>query len=349
MQKLQVEISTETILRVIFIILAIWFLFLVKDIILLLFVAIIISSAIEPLIDILETKKIPRVFGVASIYLLLFFIIGLIISFLIPPITHQFNELSQNIPQHYQKMQDAFKPISDFFQAKNVDVSIQNFFSSANDWASGASQNIFSTTVGVFSGLISTVVVLSLAFYMTLVKDGINKFVAVITPEKHQKYAIGLTIKIKHQIGKWLQGQLMLMLIIFILDFIGLSLIGIPYALTLAVVAGLLEIVPYIGPMLAAIPGIILGLLISPLVGFLAFIIYFIVQQVEGHILTPLIMKKAVGLNPVAVILALLAGAKLGGILGAIIAIPVATAVGLFLKDLISKDNKEINNLKQTN
>jgi len=348
MQKLQIEISTETILKAIFIILAIWFLFLVKDIILLLFVAIIISSAIEPIIDILETKKIPRVIGVMSIYLLLFFIIGLMISFLIPPITYQLNDLSQNIPQHYQKMQDSFKPISDFFQTKNVDVSIQDFFSNADSWVSRASQNIFSTTVGVFSGLISTIVVLSLAFYMTLVKDGINKFVALVTPGKHQKYAIGLTIKIKHQIGKWLQGQLMLMLIIFILDFIGLSIIGIPYALVLAVIAGLLEIIPYIGPVLAAIPGIILGFLISPLIGLLAFVIYFIVQQAEGHILTPLIMKKAVGLNPVAVILALLAGAKLGGILGAIIAIPVATALGIFIKDLFSKNNKITNNLKQT-
>jgi predicted PurR-regulated permease PerM len=145
----------------------------------------------------------------------------------------------------------------------------------------------------------------------------------------------------KQKIGKWMQGQIMLMAIIFILDYIGLSLVGIPYALPLAAFAGLLEIVPYVGPIISAVPGVVLGFLVSPIKGLLALIIYIITQQAESNIVTPLIMKRTVDLNPVVVILALLIGAKLGGILGAILAIPVATTIGIIAKDMMAKDIKK--------
>jgi len=333
MKKNQIEISTGTMLRAVFVILLVGILFFVRDIIVLLFLAVIVSSTIDPLVDMLERKKIWRVFSVSAIYLVSFFIISLAISFLIPPIVYQFNEFSQNIPHYYQKIQNSIEPINYFFQTKNIIVDTQSIFNNLSGWLSQAPRNIFSTTVGVFSGLIAVISVLAMAFYMTLVKDGIKKTVVAVTPKKHQQHAANLTIRIKHQIGKWMQGQLVLMGIIFVLDFIGLSLIGIPYALILAVIAGILEIIPYVGPVLASVPGVILGFLISPTKGFLALLVYFIVQQAEGHMIVPLVMKKAVGLNPVAVIVALLVGAKLGGILGAVIAVPVATTIDIFVRD----------------
>ena len=339
-KKLQIDVSTRTMLKIVFIVLSLWFLYLLKDIVLLLFITIIISSAIDPIVDYFENKKIPRIVGVSSIYFLLLVIIVLVISCLVPPVTHQFNDFSQNFPQYYQKMQNSFSSMAGFLKDNNINVDTKNYLKGANSWFSQAPKNIFSTTVGVFSSLVSIVSVLAMAFYMTLVKDGMKNFVAMMTPKKYQAYAIDLTIRIKHQIGRWMQGQLFLILIVFILDYIGLSLVGIPYALILAVAAGFLEVVPYVGPVLASVPGVILGFLISPAKGLFAFLVYFVVQQAEGHIIVPLTMKKAVGLNPVAVILVLLAGVKLGGILGAIIAVPVATAVGLFIKDLLFKENK---------
>jgi predicted PurR-regulated permease PerM len=103
-----------------------------------------------------------------------------------------------------------------------------------------------------------------------------------------------------------------------------------------------LEIVPYVGPIVSAIPGVILGFLISPLTGFLALLVYVVSQQLENNILVPLIMKRAVGLNPVAIILALLAGAKIGGALGAILAVPVAAAIGIVMRDMFFKENKNL-------
>ena len=143
--------------------------------------------------------------------------------------------------------------------------------------------------------------------------------------------------------GRWLQGQLLLMLIIFALDYAGLLLRKVPYALTLALLAGLLEIIPYIGPMISAVLALIFGFFISPLVGLLAFAWFAIMQQIEGNIIVPLVMRKAVGLNPVVVIVALLIGAKLAGVVGIIISVPRATVFSEIVNDLTRAPEPEKN------
>jgi predicted PurR-regulated permease PerM len=204
-----------------------------------------------------------------------------------------------------------------------------NFFS--------ISGKIFSGTVGVFSGFISAIAILAMAFYMAVKEDGIKRFIVSLTPEKHKQYAADLTERIEFKMGKWLQGQLILMVIIFVLDFVGLSLLKVPYALALAIFAGFMEVIPYVGPIVSAIPGVILGFTISPLTGFLTVLLYWLAQQFENYIIVPQVMKKAVGLNPVTVIVALLIGVKLGGIPGAILAIPVAAAISVVIEDFLSE------------
>lgn len=343
MQEIKkVEISTGTILKIILILLSLLFLYLVKEIIALFIISIIVVSAIDPAVNWLHKKRIPRSLGVLLVYFAIFSLIGLAGSFLIPPIATQFSEFSKNIPSYFQQAGNSIGPIQEFFHSQNINISNQSFFDNIGQWISNIPGNIFSTTVGVFSGLISIVVVLSLAFYMAVVEDGIRKFIVSISPKKYEKHAVELTDKIKYKIGKWMQGEIVLMISIFGIVYLGLSLIGIPYALVLAVFAGLLEIVPYVGPIISAIPGVILGFLISPLTGFLALLVYIVSQQLENNILVPLIMKRAVGLNPVAIILALLAGAKIGGALGAILAVPVAAAIGIVIRDMFFKENKNL-------
>lgn len=334
----KIEISADIVFRTLLILLALGFLYVVRDVIILLFISVIIVSAIEPAVDWFQKKRIPRTMGVLLLYAALFLFIGLAISLIAPTVAGQFQDFSREFPGHFQKVGDSFEPVRDFFQANHVNLSFQNFLDSLSGGLSNLPQKIFSGTVGVFSRFISVIVVFSLAFYMAAEKDSLKKFIVSVTPLKHQTYAIGLAARIKSKMGKWMLGQIALMFLIAGLDFAGLYLAGVPYPLILAIFAGILEIIPYVGPIVAAVPGIILGFLVSPTVGFLAFLVYLVAQQIEGHVVTPLIMKKAVGLNPVVVILVLLAGAKLAGILGAIIAIPVATAVGLFISDLMNKN-----------
>lgn len=335
--KAQTEVTTRTMLKLIFILLAVWFLYSVLNVIAMLFIAVIIVAAVEPTVDWLENKKIPRPVGVLVIYAIMLLVLVAAISFLVLPMAGQFSEFAQNTPVYYQKISDSFASVGNFFLDNHINFSLQDIFDQISMWLSNFPQHLFSTTLGVFSGLISTIAVLSMAFYMAVVKDGIAKFVTIVTPKKYEEYAVDLTMRTKFKIGKWLQGQIFLMIVIGVFDFLGLWLVGVPYALMLAVFAGLFEIIPYVGPIISAIPGVFLGFLVSPLTGFLALLVYLVVQQLENNVLVPLIMKKAVGLNPVAVILALLVGAQLGGILGAILAIPVATAAGLFISDWVDK------------
>ena len=306
----KIEISTSTILKTILILLALVFLFIVRDILMLLFIAVIIVAAIDPAVDFLQRKKIPRPLGTLLIYIILLSIIALAISFLIPPMAKQLNEFSGNINQYYAGAESSLNNLGRILRTQHIDISVERMASEIGNAVGNIPRNIFSTTIGVFSGALSFVVILSMAFYMSVEEDGIKKFIVSITPERHKHYAASLTTRIESKIGKWMVGQLMLMLIIFILDYIGLSLIGMPYALVLAFLAGVLEAVPYVGPIASAIPGIFIGFLISPLKGFLAFLVYLVAQQFETNVIVPTIMKKAVGLNPVARLLLSLLGSN---------------------------------------
>jgi predicted PurR-regulated permease PerM len=337
MQKNEIEISTGIVFRTIFVLLAIWFLYLVLDVIALVVIAVIITSAMDPLVDWLQTKKIPRTVGVLGLFLLLFLAIGMAISFLFPPMIAQFQDFSQNFPRYFQTGEASFAHLKDFFVSKNINLDLQQLADNFTGSITSLSGSIFSKTAGVFSGFISIVVVFSLAFYMTVEESGIKKFIVSVTPDKYKVYASDLTTRIKEKIGKWMLGQLFLMLMIFVLDAIGLYLVGVPYALILAIFAGVMEIVPYIGPIISAVPGVILGFLISPTTGFLALLVYLIAQQLENNLIVPQVMKKAVGLNPVTTIIALLVGLRLGGVMGSILAIPVATAISLAVNDFIEK------------
>jgi predicted PurR-regulated permease PerM len=340
LEKTHIEISTGTIFRILLIVLGCWFLYLIRDIIALLFISLVIVSSIEPAVNWMHVRKIPRSVGVILVYIIIFSAIGLSISFLIPPLTEQFRDLYLKLPEYSQRIEQSLQGVKDYFQTQGNMLDVQQLIGQSSSSFPEFSGNLFSKTVGVFSGFVSAIVVFALVFYMSVKQDGINNFVALVVPKKHEEYALSLTSRIKAKIGRWMTGQLLLMVIIFALDFLGFYFIGVPYALSLAIFAGLMEIVPYVGPIVSAIPAIILGLTVSPMTGLLVLILVFAVQQFENHVVVPQIMKKALGLDPIAVIVALLIGLKLGGVLGAVLAIPIATAIGVVVEDLMKKPEK---------
>lgn len=158
-----------------------------------------------------------------------------------------------------------------------------------------------------------------------------------LIPIQYRDYLLDLWERAQKKLGRWLQGQLFLSLIIGAMVYLGLYFLGIKFALILAVLAGIFELFPYIGSVIAAVPAVILGFLQSPLLGLWVIIFYLIVHQVEGHIISPLVIGKVVGLNPIVVIIALLIGGKLGGAFGIILAVPLAAVFAEILRDLIKR------------
>jgi len=289
-------------------------------------------------VDWFQKKRIPRAATVLVVYVFFLSVLGLAIGLLVPPLTNEIRGLGENFPALAEKLAGYFRVIRDYAASHNLQQQVANFTGSAAGKISQAGSGIFSGTVSFIGGIFEFVVVLSIAFYMSVQEKGIKKFFASVMPTEHREYALGLVDRIQFKMGRWLQGQMFLMFIIFALDYLGLLIIGAPYALVLALFAGILEIIPYIGPVISAVIAATISFLHGPLTGLLVLGLFVLVQQLEGYVLTPLIMKRAVGLNPVVVILALLIGAKLGGVMGIIIAVPIATVLGEVVGDLTRRE-----------
>jgi len=329
-----IEISSGTILRTVFILLLLWFLFAIRDILLLLFIAIIIVAAIDPIVDRLQKRKVPRALSVIVLYILLLSLISFAIFLLIPPLTAEVEGLSKSFPQLVEQLSGYFRTIRDFAAAHNLEQNVADFLATAASRLSQAGANLFTGTITFLGGIFEFIIVLSIAFYMTVQEKGTKKFFASLLPDDHKGYVMDFVERIEYKMGRWLQGQLLLMFLVFGLDYLGLLAIGAPYALILALIAGILEIIPYIGPIISAVIAVAFSLLHGPVTALLVLTLFVAVQQLEGYVLTPMVMRRAVGLNPVVVIVALLVGAKLAGVVGVIVSVPIATVLGEIINDL---------------
>lgn len=330
--KQTINISTVTVLKVLFILLLVWFLFAIREIVLLFVIAVIVSAAIDPIADFLSKWKIPRGISVLLVYVVILGIIGLIGYLFVPTMVDQVQSLqgSNFVSNIESKIGPYRATLSRFGIDKSINTTVDQF-------RSGLAGNIFQTTKGVATGVISFITIMVISFYLTAEESGMKNFIKHLAPYKHQAYITVLVTKIQKKMGYWLLGQLILSIALFGLTFIGLSILKVQYALLLALIAGLLEIVPYIGPFIAGAITAFFAFLQSPALAVAAVIMFVIVQQLEAHILVPMIMSKSVGLNPVLVILAVLIGGSLGGILGALIAVPLVSGISVFVYDVMEK------------
>lgn len=330
-----IEIASSTIFRIIFIILVLSFLYFIRDILIILFTSIIIASAVEPFVHWGRKYKVPRPVSVVFIYLLFLGIIALTISLLIPPLTEQVRELVRELPFIIEKLSSYIETLKDLSVKYQLNTNPDAFLQTMGERLGQFSSGIFATTRGIISGFSAALLVFVISFYLAIEEGGITKFVRAIIPDKHEPYVMNLFERSQQQIGKWLRGQLILALVVGIAVFLGLTILGVRYALVIALISALLEIIPYVGPIIASVLGIFLAFLQAPLTGLLVLGLFIIIQQIENHILQPKIMGKAVGLHPVVVIMVLLVGAKMGGVIGMILAVPLASVVSVFLEDLM--------------
>lgn len=328
-----VEAGTKIFVRALLIVLALWFLYAIRDILAVVFLALVTVAALNPAIVRLQRLGLHRAVAVVLTYLSLIALFVLLFSFLIPPLVAQTSDFFEN----FNRSAERFLQWEQSLRLPGNSSTEQTIVNNLHESLMGSFDGLFSTTLGIFSGIVSFIVFFFLALYMSLEERGIEKFLTSIIPERFHEYTLSLVKRVQRKIGQWLFGQLLSMFLIFIVYWIGLSLLGVPYALTLALFGGLLEIVPYVGPIIASIPALLLAFFTSPILGLAVAVFYTVAHQIESHVITPQIMRRAVGINPVAVILALLIGAKLGGVLGLILAVPAATVISVFVKDYLKK------------
>jgi predicted PurR-regulated permease PerM len=208
---------------------------------------------------------------------------------------------------------------------------LKNLSNAIGDSTGGA----LTTLSAIFGGIASFVLIIVFAIYFSVQETGVDDFLRVVTPVKHQVYVLNLWKRSQDKIGKWMQGQIVLALIVGVLLYLGLTILGVPYALLLAVLAGLFELIPIFGQFIAAVPAVLIAFANGGITEALLVVgLYLVVQQFEAHLIYPIVVKKVVGIPPLLVILALLVGYKLLGFLGVLISVPIAGAIQELVSDI---------------
>jgi len=320
-----IVLSTKTIFITAASAVLVWLFIQIKEIILLIFISLMLSLALAPFVEFLGKKRIPRGLAILIIYTILIAILALVGIVALPPVIVQTTQFINSLPQILSNLGEV--PI-----LNRITTDLNNFLA---EQFIGASGNVIKVTVGAFSGIISTVSLLVFTAYLLLDLDNLREAFLFFLPQKPQKEAAKVLKEIEYKLGTWLRGEFILMCLVGGITYLGLLLLGVKYAAPLALIAGLLEIVPMIGPVISAVPGVIVGFSISPMTGLGVLAVYIGVQQLENNFIVPKVMQKAIGFNPLITLLALLIGGKLFGVVGALLSVPLTLIIVIVTKHVL--------------
>ncbi len=366
-RKILASKSLAIIVTAILMVLGLATLFYLKDLVLIVLTAIVISSSIEPGVLWLMRYRLPRVLSVLAIYVIVLgsFLGGL--YFFVPVVTNEASQLIAKLPTNLSAFgvdsiaaegsqllgQEGASTVSNLFngsfsQLVNTVKDMQAAFSDS-------SEGILRTVTTVFGGIFSFMLIIVLSFYFAMQETGIDDFLRVVSPVKYQAYVLDLWRRSHMKIGLWMQGQLLLSILIGVLVYLGLEIIyqgvGVVdsrYSFLLAIIAAMFELIPVFGSFMAAVPAIAFAFVDGGSTLAIAVLFwYVIVNQFQSNLIYPLVVKKIVGVPPLLVILALIAGAQLAGFLGIIIAVPLAAALQEFVSDIQKKKQRELERLGQ--
>lgn len=336
----ELKISSWTIIKIICILLLFVFLWQIRQVLLMLLIVGILVSALAPSVEWLQNKKVPRLLAVILVFLFLLLIAGVFSVVVFPPLVGQMQQLAVELPARFNdwlntyETQNTILLTRDWLVNTGLIDSVGKALEIISNQISNISSIVISQTYGVISGIIGLTVVIVLTFYLLLEDEAMKQFLMAILPSKNQVVTLTIINKASIKAGHWLHGQLIVSTVIGLLSFIGYIILGIKFPLVLAICAGTLSIIPYIGPTLGAVPALIVALTQGPWVVLGVLIVTLAVQQLEGNFITPRIMGKLVGLSPVTIIISILIGGTLAGIWGIILAIPVAATVSVAINEL---------------
>ena len=347
-----INITTGTVVTFFGVGLLIWLLFVLKDLVLVILTAIVLSSAVEPGVAWFMRYRIPRVAAVALVYILVFgTIFGVAYAFF-PPLLQETAGFSSALPEYLENL--------------NIDDLLNNnIVNSAREVVSGVPtfqqylgqiQNIFTATsagafkalAGVFGGVVSFILIVVLSIYFAIQETGVDDFLRVILPIEYQKYGVDLWKRSQVKIGLWMQGQLLLSLLAGVLVYLWLTILGVPYSFLLAIFAAITELIPVFGSYIAAAPALAIGFSTGGVSMALAVLGGFVViNQLQSHLVYPLVVKKVIGVPPLLVIIALIAGSQLAGFLGVLLSVPIAAALSEFVGDIQKSKERALAKLER--
>ncbi len=354
-QKVEIDISIKTIIKVILVIA----LFLaakevvveLKSILVITFVSAILVLGISPMLDKLESHKIPRPLAIVILYLIFLGVLTIFFIQLVPIIIHQLIAIAYDLREFFSE------PIAIPEWAKMIGIDPDSISSILENNVSTIAKNLqsvagstFSIVGSIFSSFMTLIMTLTLLFFMFLEREKLGHSILKLFPATNQQHILKRTLAVQSKMAEWFRGQFILMIIVGLFVYIWMSVlhftIGFEYAVTVALLAAFAELLPYVGPFLTYLLVGLIGIEISWSAFAIGLICVGVTQFLEGNFLVPIVMKRAVGISSVVVILALLIGGSLGYAIGGIgtaivamiFSIPIAATIGMFLD---SNDSNE--------
>ncbi len=329
-KTLAVNITTGTIIKAIIIGLVLVAAYKLQSLILIVLVAVIIATAVGQGVKFLAKYRISRIWAVLLLYVGFFAVIFVGFSFLLPPLFNDLTDLANGLPARLNaitQVSTTVDPLSSITGGLATSFSLSDLIVQAQKFILQLSDSLFSTASVIFGGVFSFVLILVISFYLAVQEKGIENFLRIVTPLKYEDYLLNLWNRTENKIGLWFQGQVLLGVLVGLTVWLGLSILGVKFALTLGLMSAVFEIIPFFGPILFAVPGVLLGFSTSTGLGLIVLAFYIVIQQLESHVIYPLVSKKVIGVPPLIVILSFLAGAELYGFLGMVVAVPLATVI----------------------
>ena len=339
-----ISMTTGTIIRFFLVAIGLFSIWYLRELFFVILSAIMLASFVESAVPHFRKLKINRVLGVVIIYVASILFLALLFYLFAPLlITEVYNFsvfLSSYIPDssilNYFK-NDAFSGAKDIINNLSHSLSLTTLLETSKAFVTNLSGGFFQVLSVAFGSVFNVILIVLISFYLSIQEKGIEKFLRIILPIKYEEYAVDLWERSRRKIALWMKGQMLLGILITILTYLMLSLMGIQYALLLALIAGIMELVPY-GILVALIPAFSFSYLSGGLSSALMVTgAYIILHQFEVFLFSPLVIKSVVGLSPLVVIIAAVVGFELGGFWGLVLAIPVAVFIMELMSDLEKK------------
>ncbi|MBI2075409.1 MAG: AI-2E family transporter [Candidatus Harrisonbacteria bacterium] len=318
------EITWGSLWRVFLMLFFAWVLYLARDVFISVILAVIVSSAFDPPVSFMERKKIPRVIGTIGLFLFAVLVIALVAYTVVPLAIFEINQLLTNLSK-------ASGTVFDILQSSDAIESINKGLNSLSNALISGNTSLVDIGAGFLGGAFLALSVFVLSFYLTVGKDGVEKFLLAIIPQAYEAQVLSVYLTVRRKIGHWFEGQVFLSLGMGLMVFLGLWLLGVKYSLTLGILAGILELVPFVGPIFAGSIAVLVGVGESVTLGIYVLALFIVFQQIEGHLLVPLVTRFTTSLNPAVVIIALLVGGETLGFVGLVVAVPAA----VFLQEIV--------------
>lgn len=342
---LHVDISIRTFITALLLVAGVFLIFQIKIVFLLLFISYIMMSVFRPLIYKLVEGRISKPWAIIIVYSLVITVFFGLLAVVSVPVISEITRFAQHIPELISDLSsrsEFWRVLIRSFGLDDLSGSISKV--AVDQFSFDSVQQALEGVFGAFGLFISAISVIVMSAYLVAQRDALLAEIMLYIPKKSTRKRIRrLLVNLEHQLGLWFRGLIFHIVLVFILTFGALTILQVPFALSLAVIAGLLEIVPTIGPFIAFVPAFIIAAATgNPLLMLGVGLTYIIISILEGNIITPQVMKKVVGLNPLVTLIAILIGAELAGVAGVIIAVPAVVVVQVVLKFLSDQEKNEL-------